>query len=372
MPFIFTLLFGFAFGGFSDGVSDSRLPVGYIDQDDSRLSQQLHNLLNDSDVIRLEENVWFTPSDLENMVADDEVAAAVIVPVGYGHGILYGKPSKLIFITDSGSTTSTSIESEILTTAIRLESAVRTAIILEQITSGQAPFDYILEKYLAKWQNPPISVSETISSAIEEGEGTNMSLAHTSPGMMLQFALAGLLTSAQILVNERNSRSLQRLLTTATARVHILLGHFLAIFIMIFCQFLLLIFFGQFALGLNYLHSPLGTLIVAFSAALCIAALGLLIGVIAKNEEQAIILSLIPMFVFSGLGGAWVPLEVTGETFQAVGHISPVAWALDGFKNILIRGLGWESTLLPAAALIGFAILFLALSTWRFQVLQES
>ena len=141
---------------------------------------------------------------------------------------------------------------------------------------------------------------------------------------------------------------------------------------MIFCQFLLLIFFGQFVLGLNYMRSPEGTLIVAFSAALCIAALGLLIGVMAKSEEQAIMLALIPMFVFSGLGGAWVPLEVTGETFQAVGHVSPVAWAMDGFKNILIRGLGWESALIPAAALIGFALFFLLLSTWRFYVLQES
>ena len=79
--------------------------------------------------------------------------------------------------------------------------------------------------------------------------------------------------------------------------------------------------------------------------------MGLLIGVIAKNDEQAIGLSLVPMFVLSGLGGAWVPLEITGELFQAIGHLSPVAWAMDGFKNISIRGLGFESALIPASAL---------------------
>ena len=65
MPLGFTLMFGFAFGGFSRGASDPRLPVGYLDQDDSRISRQLRGLLNDSDVIRLEENTWLTPTDLE-------------------------------------------------------------------------------------------------------------------------------------------------------------------------------------------------------------------------------------------------------------------------------------------------------------------
>jgi len=73
------------------------------------------------------------------------------------------------------------------------------------------------------------------------------------------------------------------------------------------------------------------------------------------------------MFVFAGLGGAWVPLEVTGATFQAIGHITPVAWAMDAFKGILLRGLDVRGVLVPAAALIGYAILFFALSGWRFK-----
>ena len=47
---------------------------------------------------------------------------------------------------------------------------------------------------------------------------------------------------------------------------------------------------------------------------------------------------MIPMFLFSGLGGAWVPLENTGPAFQAIGHLTPVAWAMDGFKTILSGG----------------------------------
>ena len=371
MPILFTLLFGYAFGGFSSGVSDPRLPVGYLDEDGSWISESFYDLLSASEVIRLEDSGWLNRSELENLVADEKLAAAIIVPKGYGHNILREKQTELILIADTGLSTGMSVESEVLAASIRLESAVLTAIIMEQLAGDQVPFDYAYDEALAAWDEPPIQVTETTSSAIAEGENGNGALAHTAPGMMLQFAIAGLLTSGQIIVSERKSRSLQRILTTATPRLYILLGHFLAIFALIFGQFVVLILFGQFVLNINYLNAPSATALVALASALCIATIGLLIGVFAKSEEQAIVFSIIPMFVLAGLGGAWVPLEVAGETFRLIGHVSPVAWAMDGFKNISIRGLGVDSVLFPSAVLIGYAVFFFILATWRFARVAE-
>jgi len=371
MPILFTFMFGFAFGGFSNNASDSRLPVGYLDQDNSWISKTLHDQLMDSDVIRLDENPKRTYPDLEQLVADGDLAAVIIVPDRYGTTLVKGKNARLIVIADTDTTAWTTIESEILATLSRLDSALRTATIMEEIDAERMPFNYSFEQSLAAWNEPPIAVKETTSSAVADTSDSVASLAHTSPGMMLQFAIAGLLTAAQVIVAERKSRTLQRILTTAARRVHILLGHYLAIFTLIFTQFILLIAFGQFILHVNYLRDPGATLLVAFSAALCISAMGLLIGVLARSEEQAVTFSLIPMFVLSGLGGAWVPLEVTGETFAAIGHVSPVAWAMDGFKNISIRGLGFDSVLLPVVALAGYAIVFCSLAVWRLNASEE-
>jgi len=371
MPVLFTFLFGFAFGGFSNNQSDSRLPVGYLDQDDSWVSESLHDQLVDSNVIRLDEDSSRTYPDLERLVADGDLAAAIIVPDRYGTTFAKGKNARLIVIADTSATAWTTIEAELMASLSRLDSALRTATIMEEIDAERMPFGYAFEQSLVAWNEPPISVVETTSSAVADTDDGAEALAHTSPGMMLQFAIAGLLTAAQVIVTERKSRTLQRLLTTAARRAHILLGHYLAIFSLIFIQFTLLIAFGQFILGVDYLRDPGATTLVAFSAALCIAALGLLIGVLARSEEQAITFSLIPMFVLSGLGGAWVPLEVTSETFAAIGHLSPVAWAMDGFKNISIRGLGIESVLLPVAALAGYAVVFFALSVWRLNAAEE-
>ena len=368
MPIAFTLLFGFASGGFSKGISDSRIPVGYLDQDNSRLSRQLHDLLSASKVIRLDKGD--TLQNMSSRVADEKLAAAIIVPAGYGHNLLRGRPARLTLIANTSTPAGTSAESEALTTSIHLESAVRTAVIMEGLAGDRSPFDYTFELALDAWKDPPITIKDTTSSIITK-KNVSAALANTSPGMMLQFAIAGLLVAAQLIVSERKTRCLQRLLTTATARSHILLGHYLAIFTIIFSQFTLLIAFAQLILKLDYLSAPDATLLVALAAALCLAAMGLLIGTIAKSEEQAIVLSLVPMFLLGGLGGTMMPLEATSPTFQAIGHISPVAWAMDGFKYIITRGLGVESVLLPVGALLGYAAFFFVLAAWRLQVSQE-
>ena len=247
MPILFTFFIGFASGGFSKA-GDPRLPVGYIDADGTWLSRALHEQLVNSEVIRLQE---FNSTDLPAMqarIADEKLAAAIIVPKGYSKQMLEGKPARLVLIGDTGTSVGTSVKSEALTVAIRLESAVRTAVIMERVAGDQNPFDYTFEQALSRWKEPPIRVKETTSAVIELEATGNKALANTSPGMMLQFAIAGLLTSAVIIVSERKSRCLQRMLTTATRRVHILLGHFLAIFSMVFCQFIILLVFGQFIL----------------------------------------------------------------------------------------------------------------------------
>jgi len=366
MPVVFTFLFGYAFGGFGESQTDSRLPVGYLDQDQSWLSEQLYDLLAASEVIRLDWDPARAVSDLEQLVADEELAAAIVIPNGYGKATVSGKRARLTLIADTAAPTGTTVQAEILATVNRLDSAASTAIAIEETVGNRVPFDYAFEQALSAWEEPPIAVVETTSSAIQWLD-SRASLAHTSPGMILQFAIAGLLTAAQIIVTERKSRALQRLLTTATRRVHILVGHYMAIFILVFIQFIMLILFGWLVLKLDYVREIGATLLVTFGAVTCIAAMGLLIGVMAQSEEQAIIFSLIPMFVLSGLGGAWVPLDVTGETFQTIGHVSPVAWAMDGFKNILIRGMGIESVLLPAGMLLAYGIVFFGLAVWRFK-----
>ncbi len=382
MPIIFTLLFGFLFSDMG-GEEDPRLPVGFLNRDEgSVVSEQLLDLLDGSDAIRpvLLEDV--TEERALEMVVEEELAGVVVVPDGYGAEVLAGEIVELVILLDPSTIAGTTAQRAIQAALTRLMGAVETAQLSAEVVAAQDGFADATERQafleetliaaVAAWEEPAVRVAETQTGAAEEDEASPAEdvnpYSHSSPGMMVQFAIAGLIGSAEIIVAERKSKALRRLLTTAIPRISIILGHYLAIFVLICGQLVLLVGFGALVLGLDYLEAPLATLLIMVTMAMWVAALGLLIGIMAKSSEQAVIFSMIPMFVLSALGGAWMPLEGTSETFQTVGHLLPSAWAIEGFKNILIRGQGLASARLPAGIMLGFAALFFALAVWRFRI----
>jgi len=381
MPVMFTVVFGFAFGGFDteDEEIDHRLPVGFVDQDQGQLTPVLFELIGKSDAIRpvpVEEN---STQELEKLVAEDELAALIIIPVGYSESFLSDRTLKLTTIlkeeTQAGATAQNGIQAAVNRLSNSINAAQFSTSIQDQLkpfgseTEREKFFKESLENAVASWDNPPFTLVSTQTGAEEESEEQPNAFTHSSPGMMVQFAIAGLIGAAGILVVERKSGSLQRLLTTAISRTEILLGHFLSMFLMILLQFTILIGFAAIFLDVGYFDAPMATILVTLTTALFVASMGMLIGTLAKKEEQVIMFSLIPMFILSGLGGAWVPLEFTSPTFQTIGHFTPVAWAMDGFQNIVMRGMGLESVLLPAAILLGFAAACFGLAAWRFNFL---
>ena len=376
MPIAFTLLFGFAFGGSS--TADPRLPIGVADEDNSELSRQLLAMLSASEVVRIDVQEA-APAALQEQVAAEDIAAAVLIPAGYGQSLLAGE-AQPVTVVGSGQAGFT-VEGEVQTGAARIRSAVQTATIsqrtavehdlLAEEASRQTYFDAAFGQALDAWEEPPVSIRYDQSSALtaeaREEAGNYSVFAHSSPGMMAQFAIAGLIGAAGILVVEKKTKSLQRLLTTNMSRAQILAGHFLAMFIMIFLQLFILILFGQIFLDLPYLGQPLATILMTIVTALFCASLGMLIGTAARSEEQVVVLSLVPMFVLSALGGAWVPLEFTPESFQRIAYMTPIAWVMDGYKDILVRGQGLEALSMAMAVLLGYAVLLTALAIWRFR-----
>lgn len=382
MPIVFTLLFGFAFGGFGGGEADPRLPVGLLDQDRGGLLGSLAaELIDSSSVIRAEETGSRSMEWFEKQVKDGKLAGAVVIPEGYSAALLSGDVSPAGLIVDLESTAGSTVHAEVQAVLARLAGSVQAARLSARAYDAQTGFAsevvrgaYVEEgvvRAVAEWAQPPLTLRTTQSASLAaeeaEPETSANSFTHMSPSMMVQFTIAGLMGAATILVQERKSRALRRLLTTAISRAQIIAGHFLAMVVLITAQMLVLILFGQLALGVDYFREPIAILLVVAATALWTASLGLLIGTLAKNDDQVVFFTLIPMFVLAGMGGAWVPLEITGKTFQTVGHLLPSAWAMDGFENVVVRGLGLESVLLPIGMMMAYAVALFALAAWRFR-----
>jgi ABC-2 type transport system permease protein len=381
MPILFTLFFGFVLSP-AQAEGDARLPVGLLNRDGAGgVAAHLGTLLAASDVVRPVALDEAQAADLDEQVRGGDLAAAVVVPEGFGAAALAGEAPQLSVVADPATTTGQTALSGIETAVSRFRGAMETArISADSYAQGaggegfadeagrQAYLAQALELAIAEWQAPPLRVAaEQATGAVAEGDEAPSGFAQSSPGMMVQFAVFGLITSAMVLVLERKTGALKRLLTTPTNPAAVIGGHVLAMFLVVFFQQALLVAVGQLFFSVDYLRAPLATLAMVVSLSLWAASLGLLIGALAKGEEQVITWSLIAMFLFSSLGGAWFPLEVAGRAFSTIGHVMPTAWAMDGLQNIVVRGQGLASVALPAGMLLAYTAVFFGLAVWRFR-----
>ncbi len=370
MPIVFTLFMGFAYNAGESGNenADTRLGLAYVDPEaDSRLNQMLFARLDASDALRV---VRLEQAEALDSLRRGEVAGVLVIPSGFDGQARDGQAPQVTLIAESNSSDGQSLYQLLRVPISQLMSAVEIASISADVQGNPAEFAPALELAWAKWDENSRPERVRLERAVAQPTGNwfgDNPYNQASPGILVQFAIMGLVTSAQILVNERKTRTLQRLMTTAMKPWEIVAGHLLAMFGLVFLQTVMLVIFGQFALGVDYLRAPLGTLLVSVALGLWVASMGLLIGVLANSDDQVVLFSMIAMFLFSALGGAWFPLETSGGAFAAIGRLMPSAWAMTGYQNILIRGLDLPSILLPTGILLAYAFGFFLLAVWRFR-----
>lgn len=75
------------------------------------------------------------------------------------------------------------------------------------------------------------------------------------------------------------------------------------------------------------------------SAAVSLSALGygLLISVIARTTEQAVVLGGGGIIIMAAIGGIMVPTYVMPEIMQKIAQFSPMGWALTAFQQLLLN-----------------------------------
>jgi ABC-2 type transport system permease protein len=380
MPIVFTFFMGFAFRGVPKA-GDARLPLGWLDHDSNGLaSKTLRETLSSSDTVRL---VEIRPADtgpdesayLAEQVRKGTFAGVLVIPEDFSDHILTGKPVRLTLTADDLTSNGQAALQAVRGALTRLMSSVEIATLIDE-GIGTANLEQRTSAFrdaAAAWEK---TSENGLSVSLEKVQGTAAKADftggnpynQTSPGILVQFAIFSLTTSAGILVQERKNGTLQRLVTTSMTRGEIIAGHMLAMFGVVFVQAALLVVFGQVLLKVDYFREPAAVLLTITMLCVWVAAMGLLVGVISRGEEQVILFSMIAMFVFSALGGTWFPLETAGTAFAVVGRLMPSHWAMAGLQNILVRGQDFNSALLPSAVLGLFAVVFFGVALWRFRM----
>ncbi len=377
LPVLFTFMVGQGTGGF-DGPSSTTVtwPLAVANEDNGRLGTALVETLSADPNLEV---ITVAASEAETAVTDDDAVAALIIPADFSQQLANGRQPALDFYSDPADVQEVQpVEQAVLSAASQLGGAVTAASLSRDVAAELGLFaqDVTEADYFAAavaeaqtaWQNPPTAVQinedeivVTTDNVIPQG------INQSSPGMMAMFATFTMVGGAVVLLEERQAGTLRRLLVMPIRKSTILLGKLLGILVSGIIQTLILILFGALAFGVPWGSAPLALAVMVLAFSLAITALGLMFAALTKTLAQANALSTIVVLSIAALGGAWWPLDIVPGWMQTLGRLSPISWAMDGFHDIITRGLGVTAVLPEAGILLAFTAVFLAVGVWRFR-----
>ena len=175
------------------------------------------------------------------------------------------------------------------------------------------------------------------------------------------------LTLASSFMQERKEGTFQRLLCAPLAKSVLLAGKLLPYLLVNLVQIAVMFGVGILFFGMK-LGNPTALLLVSLALALAANGLGLLVASLGKTEAQVNGLSVFLAITLGALGGMMVPAYIMPGPMKTLSLFTPHAWALAGYQDVIVRGMGVAQVLPETGILLLFAASFFlfALSRFRF------
>jgi len=326
-PIMAMLIFGFAFGNEAHDVK-----VLVVNHDNGGLAQSVIDRLDRS---KLHVETATSDEAARQAVRDGKQTAALIFPAGFTPtgGPSGGKHAEVFLDTT---------ESQLAAAVGKAVADAAQQVAKDRGLAAPVGFDNA-------YAYPGAKDARFIDSFV--------------PGIMA-FAVTLFTTLLTLLafVNERVSGTLDRLRVTPVTEAEIVLGYELAFGIIATVQGILLLSVAI----LVYHVLVLGPVVLAglliVLAAIDAQAIGILISAAAQREGQAV--QMIPFIVLPVflLAGIFVPIQTLPAWLQPVSYVLPPTWAIEGLRDIMLRGWGLEHVWLHVAVLAGFALVFTTLA----------
>ncbi|MGQ7947256.1 ABC transporter permease [Flavobacterium sp. WC2509] len=169
------------------------------------------------------------------------------------------------------------------------------------------------------------------------------SVQHNVPAWTL-FAIFFIVIPLSInMVKEKTQGTFVRLRTNPVSNIIVLAGKTVMYLIICLIQFYMMIAVAVFLfphLGLPALNVE-GNLIlmsiVALFSGLAAIGFGILLGTIAKTQEQSAPFGATAVIILAAIGGVWVPVFTMPKMMQIIAQSSPMNWGLEAFYDVLLR-----------------------------------
>jgi ABC-2 type transport system permease protein len=386
VPVVFFSVFASIFGGARSATPRIRLIV--VDEDGSENSRRFAAALKSEKSLNVLpspgpkaalSDLPFDRASAEQGVRAGTAPLALIIPKGFGSapagGPGAGRP-KLLLLADS----SDPIAPQVVTGLLQKVSmtAMPDAMARMGIDQVDRPGAELTAEQRARIEENVRNLrrsSDTGGAGAASSSGAvavevrdllgetkkNPTSALLASGLGVMFLLFSATGAGGALIEEAESGTLDRILSTRVTMTRLLLGKLAYLSIVAVLQLTVMFAWGELFFGLElHRHIP-GFLIMSAVTALAASGFGLLLAAVSRSRMQLVAISNLSILVMSALGGSMVPRYLLSEKVQKLGLITLNAWAIDGFIKVFWReeplvNLWPQVTVLLAASAVLFVL----------------
>ena len=352
-PIAIILLIGAQFGG---GVDPA---VGLHLEDDGQVAAAIAAEIEAEeglDVLRYEDR-----DSLTDAIERGNIQAGVFFPAGLDDDAAAGETVEVGFVARSGGF-GQQLQSVVFASVAR----VMTPVAAAQVGADQTGVSFDIAFDVSQ------SLTDLAPGVTVETSALGEALFPTSLGQfdlgaaqqLVLFVFLTAMTGSAALILTRRLGISSRMLSTPTSIGTIVSGEATGRWGVAMVQGLYIIAATLLLFRVNW-GDPLGAFLILVAFAATGAGAGMLMGATFSNDQQAAGIGVVLSIGLAALGGSMVPAELFSDTMQTISHITPHAWALDGFAE-LVRRDGTVIDILPELGVLTvYAAVLLILAGWR-------
>ena len=366
--FLFPLLFTLGFSLMMSGVGpdDERMSLTVaVREGADGMSRRIIDEMSASGAFDVREVDY---SEAYEAVTAGELSGFIAFPDGFTDSFVRGVPTAIEVVSSGDEQGDLAAlhgaARSIASRAANVQIASRAAVELGLGADGPASAARGLANIAELASASLIDFPEEQVGEVEPFNVTNFVL----PGYLTMFIFFAAAMSAEFIVRERQSQTLERMISNGVRRESVVLGKFLTAAYRGLMQVLVLWGVGVAAFRIDFGVSPAAVVAVSLAMVFTASAFGVMLASIVRTVRAATAAGVLSSLVLAPLGGSWWPLFITPDWMQTLGKLTPHGWANTAFNNLMLFGAEFADVWMSIAALAGFGAAFLLIAFARFRL----
>lgn len=390
MPLLLILIVTFVQDGTYRNFSKEKIAILLIDNDKDEISQKIKEHLDSSalfNIVSGKEGKPFTEEMARRLVLQGRYVMAIVVPEKLSSDTklrVNQNVSRMVSLFSGMSAEDTTDNKQTQVKNIRLYFDPTLQASFKETVKGairnmmaEVETHYIyhsLEEYMEAEDSIGIDqqsiVFEEISPKSSDEKIIPNSVQHNVPAWALFAIFFIVIPLSTNIIKEKTQGTGLRVFTSPQPYSLFLTGKIMVYIVVSLIQFVLMLLVGLYIFPLMGLPSLVVTgkitllAVMAAASGLSAIALGVLLGTLAKTQEQAAPLGATITVILAAIGGVWIPVFAMPHTMQTIAKISPMNWGLQGFYDILLRDGGCSAIAPEIGLLLAFSAICFCISIY--------